>query len=44
MLRALDFREVGKFEKIFTINGIALDHILVQLNIEDWKKRNHHEN
>ena len=44
MLRALDFREVGKFEKIFTINGIPSDHILVHLNIEDWKKRNHREN
>jgi RimJ/RimL family protein N-acetyltransferase len=44
MLKALDFREVGKFENIFTINGNASDHILVHLTAEDWKKRNYHEN
>ena len=44
MLKALHFQEVGKFKNIFSINGVTHDHILVQLSIKDWKKRNHNEN
>ncbi|MGE5147421.1 MAG: hypothetical protein ACM3N5_11775, partial [Candidatus Eiseniibacteriota bacterium] len=40
ILKALRFREVGRVQGLFTVEGEKRDHVLVQLSRKAWLQRN----